>query len=189
MVKWLALLGGPADDLLANFFGVFRVSKNISKNPLCLPHQMTCGPPTGGEGKRLICSFSVLCLPQNKHVNNKHDNGAHTTKMSHIVPFCRSHLPVALSNFLLLPIFWDTHGGSVTAKIGFSVDPDLHEKSLRRIRSISFQNHVESNLYVFVFVQFFFCFPFRIISLSVQKDCVRYYMVTLSYKIGSIWCM
>ena len=33
------------------------------------------------KGKRLICSFSVLCLPQNKHVNNKLDNGAHTTKM------------------------------------------------------------------------------------------------------------
>jgi hypothetical protein len=29
------------------------------------------------------------------------------------VPFRRSHLPVvALSNFLLSPIFWDTHGGS-----------------------------------------------------------------------------
>jgi hypothetical protein len=34
--------------------------------------------------KRLICSFSVLCLPQNKHVNNKLDNGALTTKMSHL---------------------------------------------------------------------------------------------------------
>jgi hypothetical protein len=30
--------------------------------------------------KRLICSFSVLCLPQNKHVHNKLDNGAHTKK-------------------------------------------------------------------------------------------------------------
>jgi hypothetical protein len=34
------------------------------------------------HGKRLICSFSVLCLPQNKHVNNKLDNGAPTTKIS-----------------------------------------------------------------------------------------------------------
>jgi hypothetical protein len=31
--------------------------------------------------------------------------------------FIRSHLPVALSNFLLLPIFWDTH-------IGFAADAD-----------------------------------------------------------------
>ncbi len=31
----------------------------------------------GSIGKRLICSFSVLCLPQNKHVNNKLDNGAY----------------------------------------------------------------------------------------------------------------
>ncbi len=44
---------------------------------------------------------------------------------------------------------------SVTAKIGFSADPDLHEKLLCRIGSISFQNHVESNLYVFVSVHFF----------------------------------
>jgi hypothetical protein len=46
-------------------------------------------------------------------------------------------------------------GRSVTAKIGFYVDPDLHEKSLRRIGSILFQNHVESNLHVFVSVHFF----------------------------------
>ncbi len=31
--------------------------------------------------------------------------------MSH-PPFCRSHLPVVLSNFLLSLVFWDTHGGS-----------------------------------------------------------------------------
>jgi hypothetical protein len=35
-------------------------------------------------GKRLFCSFSVLCLPQIKCVNNKPLNGAHTTKMSRL---------------------------------------------------------------------------------------------------------
>ena len=40
---------GPADDLPANFFGVFRVSKNISENPSCVPHQKTSGPRTDGE--------------------------------------------------------------------------------------------------------------------------------------------
>jgi hypothetical protein len=49
-------------------------------------------------------------------------------------------------------------GGSVTANIGFSVDLDLHEKLLLRIGSIWRQNHVESNLYVLFFVQFFFVF-------------------------------
>jgi hypothetical protein len=51
----------------------------------------------------------------------------------------------------------DAHWGrSVTARIGFSVDLDLHEKSLRRIGSRWCKNHVESDLYVFVSVQFFF---------------------------------
>jgi hypothetical protein len=53
--------------------------------------------------------------------------------------------------------------GSVTARIGFSVDLDLHEKSLRRIGSRWSKNHVELDLYVFVFVQFFF---------SVQNEFV-----------------
>ncbi len=44
---------------------------------------------------------------------------------------------------------------SVTARIGFSIDSDLHEKLLRRIRSRWCKNHVESDLYVFVSVQFF----------------------------------
>ncbi len=48
--------------------------------------------------------------------------------------------------------------GSVTAKIGFSVDSDLHEKPLHRIGSRWCQNHIELNLYVFVSVQFFFVF-------------------------------
>ncbi len=77
----------------------------------------------------------------------------------------------------------------VTAKIGFSIDSDLHEKLLHRIGSIQCQNHVESNSYVFVSVKLFFCFPFRMIFLSVQKYCVQYYMAALSSKIGSTYCM
>jgi hypothetical protein len=61
------------------------------------------------------------------------------------------------------------HVESVTAKIGFSVDPDLHEKSLRRIGSRWCKNHEESDLYVCVSVHFLFCFPFRIKLLSVPK--------------------
>ncbi len=60
-------------------------------------------------------------------------------------------------------------GRSVTAKIGFSIDPDLHEKLLRRIGSILFQNHVESNLYVFVSVQFFFVFRSEFICCPFKK--------------------
>ena len=44
---------------------------------------------------------------------------------------------------------------SVTARIGFSVDSDLHEKSLRRIGSRWSKNHVGFDLYVFVSVHFF----------------------------------
>ncbi len=44
---------------------------------------------------------------------------------------------------------------SVTARIGFSIDSDLHEKLLRRIGSRWCKNHVESDLYVFVSVNFF----------------------------------
>ncbi len=57
--------------------------------------------------------------------------------------------------------------GSVTARIGFSLDSDLHEKSLRRIGSRWCKNHVESDLYVFVSVHFFvfhpewICCPFK----------------------------
>jgi hypothetical protein len=50
------------------------------------------------------------------------------------------------------------HCRSVTARIGFSVDSDLHEKSLHRIGSRWSKNHVELDLYVFVSVQFFFVF-------------------------------
>ncbi len=60
----------------------------------------------------------------------------------------------------------ETFRRSVTARIGFSVDLDLHEESLRRIRSRWCKNHVESDLYVFVSVQFF---PFRMNLLSIQK--------------------
>ncbi len=74
----------------------------------------------------------------------------------------------------------------VTARIGFSIDSDLHEKSLRRIRSRWFKNHAESDLYVFVSIHSFFCFPFRMNLLSAQKHWVRYYMVRQSYKIGSM---
>jgi hypothetical protein len=49
-----------------------------------------------------------------------------------------------------------TNKQSGTARIGFSVDLDLHEKSLRRIGSRWCKNHAESDLYVFVSVQFFF---------------------------------
>ncbi len=48
--------------------------------------------------------------------------------------------------------------GSVTARIGFSLDSDLHEKSLHRIGSRWCKNHVKSDLYVFVSIQFFFVF-------------------------------
>ncbi len=44
---------------------------------------------------------------------------------------------------------------SVTARIGFFIDSDLHEKSLRRIGSRWCKNHVESDLYVFVSIRFF----------------------------------
>jgi hypothetical protein len=50
--------------------------------------------------------------------------------------------------------FWK----SVTARIGFSVDLDLHEKSLIKIGSRWCKNHVESDLYVFASVNFFFVF-------------------------------
>ncbi len=53
-------------------------------------------------------------------------------------------------------VFWDTLVGSVTARIGFSVDLDLHEKSLCRIGSRWCKNNVELDLYVFVSVHFFF---------------------------------
>ncbi len=58
--------------------------------------------------------------------------------------------------------------GSVTAKIGFSVDLDPHEKLLHRIGPISCQNHVESILYVFVSIHFF-CFPFRMNFCPFKK--------------------
>jgi hypothetical protein len=54
--------------------------------------------------------------------------------------------------------FFGGMGESVTARIGFSVDLDLHEKLLRRIGSRWCKNHVESDLYVFVSIQFFFVF-------------------------------
>jgi hypothetical protein len=54
---------------------------------------------------------------------------------------------------------------SVTARIGFSVDLDLHEKSLRRIGSRWCKNHVELDLNVFVSVHFLFLF-------SVQNEFV-----------------
>ncbi len=46
---------------------------------------------------------------------------------------------------------------SVTARIGFSVDSDLHEKSLHRIGSRWSKNHVESDI-CFCFHSFFFVF-------------------------------
>jgi hypothetical protein len=65
-------------------------------------------------------------------------------------------------------IFWiaGVVGGYITARIGFSVDSDLHEKLIRRIGCRWCKNHVESDLYVFVSVHFF---PFRMNLLSVQK--------------------
>ncbi len=62
-------------------------------------------------------------------------------------------------------MYYEIHtlaSGSVTAEIGFSIESDLHEKLLHRIGSISCQNHVESNLYVFVSVHFFL--------FSIQND-------------------
>jgi hypothetical protein len=58
--------------------------------------------------------------------------------------------------------------GSVTARIGFSIDSDLHEKLLRRIGSRWCKNHVESDLYVFVSVHSFCC-PFRMNLLSFKN--------------------
>ncbi len=77
-------------------------------------------------------------------------------------------------------------GRSVTARIGFVVDSDLHEKLLHRIGSRWSKNHVELDLYVFCFRSIFCCFPFRMNLLSIQKHWVQYYMVRQSYKIGSI---
>ncbi len=79
-----------------------------------------------------------------------------------------------------------TNKRSVTARIGFSVDSDLHEKLLRRIESRWCKNHVESDLC--------FCFRLNFFLFSVQnefvvrfqKHWVRYYMVRQSYKIGSM---
>ncbi len=59
---------------------------------------------------------------------------------------------------LPLPSHWFATSGSVTARIGFSVDLDLHEKLLRRFGSRWCKNHVESDLYVFVSIHFFFVF-------------------------------
>ncbi len=53
---------------------------------------------------------------------------------------------------------------SVTARIGFSVDSDLHEKSLCRIRSRWCKNHVELDI-CFCFRSFFFWF-------SIQNEFV-----------------
>jgi hypothetical protein len=54
--------------------------------------------------------------------------------------------------------------GSVTARIGFSVDLDLHEKTLRRIESRWCKNHVELDLHVFVSI--------HILFFSVQNEFV-----------------
>jgi hypothetical protein len=52
---------------------------------------------------------------------------------------------------------WCTiRGGSVTAKIGFTVDLDLHEKLLRRIGSRWCKNHEDLDLYVCVSIHFLF---------------------------------
>jgi hypothetical protein len=63
---------------------------------------------------------------------------------------------------------------SVAANIGSAIDSDLHEKPLHRIGSIWCRNHVESNLYVFFSVQFFFGFhsesilcPFKITAADI----------------------
>ncbi len=58
----------------------------------------------------------------------------------------------------LKPPEFPTLARSVTARIGFSVDSDLHEKSLRRIGSRWCKTHVELDLYVFVSAHFFFVF-------------------------------
>jgi hypothetical protein len=73
--------------------------------------------------------------------------------------------------------------GSVIAKIGIFVDSDLHEKSSHRIGSIRCKNPVELNVYVFVSVQFFVCFLFRINSLSIQNYCCQYYMALCHLKL------
>ncbi len=77
-------------------------------------------------------------------------------------------------------------GRSVTTRIGFSVDSDLHEKLLHRIGSRWCKDHVELDLYVFVSIHFF---PFRMNLLSIWEHCVQYYMMRLSYKIGSTCSM
>ncbi len=63
---------------------------------------------------------------------------------------------------------------SVAANISFSVDLDLHEKSLHRIGSIWCQNYVESNLYGFFLFNFVFVFrsesilcPFKITAANI----------------------
>ncbi len=51
--------------------------------------------------------------------------------------------------------------GSVTAKIGFSVDPDLHEKLLRYVESdLDGAKTMKNRIYMFVF-PFIFFFVFR----------------------------
>ncbi len=91
-----------------------------------------------------------------------------SSAMSHSVIFC-----------ILVQIL------AIRARISFSVDSDLHEKLLRRIGSRWCKNHVELDL-CFCFRSIFFCFPFRMNLLSVQKHWVQYYMVRQSYKIGSM---
>jgi hypothetical protein len=58
-------------------------------------------------------------------------------------------------NFELRPLQLAKNQQSVAANIGFTVDLDLHEKLLHRIGSIWCQNHIELNLYVCFFFNFF----------------------------------
>jgi hypothetical protein len=74
-----------------------------------------------------------------------------------------------LARQAFLTLFFETGGapagqGFVTARIGFSVDSDLHEKLLRRIGSRWSKNHVESDL-CFCLRSIFFLF-------SVQNEFV-----------------
>ncbi len=89
---------------------------------------------------------------------------------------------VVVGSFLFSYFFPPNISRSITANIESVIDSDLHEKLSHRFGSIWCQNHVESNLNGF-FCSIFFCFLFRINSLSVQNYCWQYYMTLRHLKL------
>ncbi len=74
--------------------------------------------------------------------------------------FPNSNLQIKMGLHSVMTVTWTQQqhpgrAGSVTARIGFSVDPDLHVKLLHRIGSRWCKNHEELDLCVCASVHFF----------------------------------